>query len=112
MVLATLVSICLVGSNLFAVKPFNVGPVSFTGAIILFPVSYIINDVVSEVWGYRHARMLVFMAFLLDLFFVLVAFLVDLAPGAPWWDEASANGFHSVFGLAPRVAFASFGLYQ
>lgn len=111
MVLATIFTVCLIGSNIFAVKPFNVGPVSFTGAIILFPISYIINDVVSEVWGYRHARVLVWTAFLLDLFFVLVAWLVDVVPGAPWWDKASAEGFHSVFGLTPRVALASFAAF-
>lgn len=111
MVLSTLFTVCLIGSNLFAVKPFNVGPVSFTGAIFLFPVSYIINDVVSEVWGYRHARALVWTAFSLNLFFVLAAFLVDLAPGAPWWEQSSVDGFHSVFGLAPRVAAASFAAF-
>ena len=111
MVLATLFSVCLIGSNLFAVKPFVVGPVSFTGAIFLFPVSYIINDVISEVWGYRYARFAIWTAFGLNLFFVLAAFLVDLAPGAPWWDSFAANGFHSVFGLAPRVALASFAAF-
>lgn len=111
MVLSALFTVCLIGSNLFAVKPFNVGPASFTGAIFLFPISYIINDVVSEVWGYRHARVLVWTAFSLNLFFVLVAYLVDLAPGASWWGPESAEGFHSVFGLAPRVAAASFGAF-
>lgn len=105
---ATLFTVCLVVSNLFAVKPFSVGPASFTGAIFLFPVSYIINDVISEVWGFAKARMLIWMAFLINFFVVLVAFLVDAAPGAPWWDPAASDGFHSVFGLAPRVAAASF----
>lgn len=108
MFFAALFTVCLIAANLFAVKPFSVGPVSFTGAIFLFPVSYIINDVVAEVWGLRRAKTLIFTAFALDLFFVLVAFLIDLAPGADWWDETTAAGFHSVFGLAPRVAIASF----
>ena len=105
---ATLFTVCLVVSNLFAVKPFSVGPVSITGAIFLFPVSYIINDVVSEVWGFTKTRMLIWMAFIINFFIVLVAFLVDAAPGAPWWDSVASDGFHSVFGLAPRVVAASF----
>ena len=108
MLFATLFTVCLVVSNLFAVKPFSVGPASFTGAIFLFPISYIINDVVSEVWGFRRARMIIWTAFLINFFIVLVAFLVDLAPGASWWSPVANDGFHSIFGLAPRVAVASF----
>ena len=108
MFFATLFTICLIVSNLFAVKPLSFGPASFTAAIFLFPISYIINDVVSEVWGFRRARTLIWMAFGMNFFVVLVAYLVDLVPGAPWWDEASNTGFHLVFGLAPRVAMASF----
>ncbi|MBP5190929.1 MAG: queuosine precursor transporter [Bacteroidales bacterium] len=105
---ATLFTVCLIVSNLFAVKPFSVGPVSFTGAIILFPVSYIVNDIVSEVWGFRRAKTLIWMAFALNFFVVLMGFIVDALPGAPWWSATSSEGFHSVFGLAPRVAVASF----
>ena len=108
LIFATLFIVCLIVSNFFAVKPFSVGPASFTGAIFLFPISYIINDVVSEVWGFRRAKMLIWMAFAVNFFIVLVAFLVDMIPGAPWWGEESAAGFHAVFGLAPRVAVASF----
>lgn len=107
MIFSTLFTVCLIGSNLFAVKPFNVGMVSFTGAIFVFPISYIINDVVSEVWGFRRARTLIWMAFAMNFIFVLLGFLVDLAPGAAWWDANASAGFHAVFGLAPRVAVAS-----
>ena len=47
-------------------------------------------------------------AFLMNFLFVLLAFLVDIAPGAEWWDGSASLGFHAVFGLAPRVAVASF----
>lgn len=105
---ATLFTVCLIISNLFAVKPFSVGPVSFTGAILLFPVSYIVNDIVSEVWGFRRAKTLIWMAFAFNFFAVLMGFIVDSLPGAPWWNGTASEGFHSVFGLAPRVAAASF----
>mgnify|MGYP002851813855 CR=1 FL=1 len=109
MIFFTLFSICLIGSNLFAVKPFEVGKVSFMGAIVLFPMSYIVNDVVVEVWGFRRARMMILWAFAFNFFIVVIGGLVDVLPGASWWEGTSESaGFHAVFGLAPRVAIASF----
>ena len=108
LVLVALFCVCLVASNLFAAKPFTFGHLSFTGAILIFPLSYIINDVVAEVWGFRKARALIWLAFGLNFFFVIAGFIVDIIPGAPWWEETASSGFHAVFGLAPRVAGASF----
>lgn len=108
LVLVALFCVCLVASNLFATKPFTFGHLSFTGAILIFPLSYIINDVVAEVWGFRKARAIIWLAFGLNFFFVIAGFIVDIIPGAPWWEETASSGFHAVFGLAPRVAGASF----
>lgn len=101
---STLFTVCLIASNLFAMKQFHVGVVSFTGALVVFPISYIINDVVSEVWGMRRAKVLIWSAFCMDLFFVLLGALVDVLPGEGGSMEGS---FHEVFGLAPRIAIAS-----
>ena len=103
-VLATLFTTCLMAANLFALKQFSVGPAHFTGALLVFPLSYIINDVVSEVWGFRRARMLIWMAFGMNFLFVLLGALVDVLPG----EGVNVDAFHSIFGLAPRVAVASF----
>ncbi len=102
--LATLFTTCLMAANLFALKQFSVGPAHFTGALLVFPLSYIINDVVSEVWGFRRARMLIWMAFGMNFLFVLLGALVDVLPG----EGVNVDAFHSIFGLAPRVAVASF----
>ncbi len=102
--LAILFTTCLVAANLFALKQFSVGPAHFTGALLVFPISYIINDVVAEVWGFRRARLLIWMAFGMNFLFVLLAALVDVLPG----EGMNVDAFHSVFGLAPRVAVASF----
>lgn len=102
--LAILFTNCLVAANLFALKQFSVGPAHFTGALLVFPISYIINDVVAEVWGFRRARLLIWMAFGMNFLFVLLAALVDVLPG----EGMNVDAFHSVFGLAPRVAVASF----
>jgi len=103
-VLATLFTTCLLAANLFALKQFSVGPAHFTGALLVFPLSYIINDVVAEVWGFRRAKMLIWMAFGMNFLFVLLGALVDVLPG----EGMNVEPFHAVFGLAPRVAVASF----
>jgi len=58
------------------------------------------------VWGYKKARLLIWLGFAMNFLFVLFGALVDALPGAPYWDNAA--GFHAVFGLAPRIAAASF----
>ena len=103
-VMATLFTTCLMAANLFASKQFSFGAVNFTGALLVFPLSYIINDVVAEVWGFRRARMLIWTAFGMNFLFVMLGAVVDALPGV----GDNVESFHAVFGLAPRVAVASF----
>ena len=77
-----------------------------TAGLIVFPVSYIINDVVCEVWGYGRTRMLIWLGFAMNFFFVTMGAIADWIPGASYWD--GQEGFHQIFGLAPRIAGASF----
>ncbi|MBQ9204882.1 MAG: queuosine precursor transporter [Prevotella sp.] len=106
MLFGTLFCVCLITANVLETKQISFGPINVTAGLIVFPVSYIINDVVCEVWGYRRTRMLIWMGFAMNFFFVLMGALADWIPGAPWWDGDEA--FHSIFGLAPRIALASF----
>lgn len=87
-------------------KQIAAGPISLTGGLIVFPVSYIIKDCVCEVWGYRKARLLIWTGFAMNFFFVTVGAICDMIPGAPYW--TNQEGFHAIFGLAPRIAVASF----
>jgi len=80
--------------------------ISLTGGLIVFPISYIINDCVCEVWGFQKARLLIWTGFAMNFFFVAMGALCDWIPGAPYWTNEA--GFHAIFGLAPRVAAASF----
>lgn len=106
---ATLFTTSLIMANLLATKQISIGPANFTGAIFVFPISYIVNDVVSEVWGFRRAKILIWMAFGLNFFFVILVWLIDLIPGVAWWQETPAGiGFHAIFGIAPRIVLASF----
>ena len=98
--------VCLITANVLETKQMAFGPISITGGLIVFPVSYIINDCVCEVWGYRKTRMLIWLGFSMNFLFVIFAVLCDAIPGAPYWDNEA--GFHAIFGLAPRVAAASF----
>ena len=65
-----------------------------------------INDCVCEVWGYRKTRLLIWLGFCMNVLFVMFGALCDAIPGASYWDNEA--GFHAIFGLAPRIAAASF----
>lgn len=106
MLVSILFCVCLIAANVLETKQITVGPISLTGGLIVFPVSYIINDCVCEVWGYRKARLLIWVGFAMNFFFVALGALCDLIPGAAYWENDA--GFHAIFGLAPRIALASF----
>lgn len=106
MLFSILFCVCLILANLLETKQIAIGPISLTGGLIVFPISYIINDCVCEVWGFRKARLLIWSGFAMNFFFVAVGALCDWIPGAPYWNND--EGFHAVFGLASRIAAASF----
>jgi queuosine precursor transporter len=106
MLFSILFCVCLIAANVLETKQILVGGISLTGGLLVFPVSYIINDCVCEVWGYGKARLLIWIGFAMNFFFVSLGALCDAIPGAPYWTNDA--GFHAVFGLAPRIALASF----
>ncbi len=106
MLFGILFCVCLIAANVLETKQIAFGSISLTGGLIVFPVSYIINDCVCEVWGYKKTRMLIWTGFAMNFFFVMLGAICDMIPGAPYW--TNDEGFHAVFGLAPRIAFASF----
>ncbi len=106
MLFGILFCVCLITANVLETKQMAFGPVTITGGLLVFPVSYIINDCVCEVWGFRRARLLIWVGFAMNFLFVAFGAMADAIPGAPYWNNDS--GFHAVFGLAPRVAAASF----
>ncbi|MCF0192813.1 MAG: queuosine precursor transporter [Prevotella sp.] len=106
MLFSILFCVCLIAANVFETKQIAFFGHSQTAGVIVFPVSYIINDVVSEVWGFKKTRLLIWTGFLMNFFFVAVGALCDWLPGADYWDNEA--GFHAIFGLAPRIVVASF----
>ena len=103
---SVLFCVCLITANVLETTKIALGFFNITGGLLVFPVSYIINDCVCEVWGYRKARLLIWLGFAMNFMFVAFGALADAIPGAPYWDNDA--GFHAVFGLAPRIAAASF----
>lgn len=104
--LGILFCVCLTLANILEVKIVSVGALTITAGLIVFPISYIINDCVAEVWGYRKARLLIWAGFVAN--FIAVAF-IQLAiwlPAASSWPHQEA--FATLFGLTPRIALASF----
>ena len=98
--------VCLITAHVLETKQISLGPANMTAGLIVFPVSYIINDVVCEVWGYGRTRMLIWLGFAMNFFFVTMGAIADWIPGASYWE--GEEGFHQIFGLAPRIAGASF----
>lgn len=109
MIMSTLFCVCLITANVLETKQIQIGCINITGGLLVFPISYIINDCVSEVWGYRRAALVIWLGFAMNLFFVLFGALADAIPGAPYWHNDA--GFHAVFGLAPCIAIASFAAF-
>lgn len=105
MVLGIVFCVCLVAANLLETKVIQLGPVAVTAGLIVFPVSYIINDCIAEVWGFRKARLIIWMGFLMNFLTVALGQLAVALPAAPFWEGEA--GFNFVFGMAPRIAIAS-----
>lgn len=106
MLLGVLFCVCLIAANLLETKQVALGPLHLTAGLIVFPVSYIINDCLVEVWGYRRTRLIIWLGFAMNFLFVLFGLAADALPGADYW--TGEQGFHEMFGLAPRIAAASF----
>lgn len=97
--------VALIASNLLETKIFHVcGNLNLTGGFLVFPISYILNDCIVEVWGYRNARMVIWTAFLMDFLFMAFAGLACvLPPVGPGADSA----FREIFSFAPQIVVAS-----
>lgn len=105
MLMGILFNVCLVASNLLETKVIQIGPVTATAGLIVFPISYIINDCIAEVWGFKKARLIIWSGFVMNFLTIGFARLAILLPAAPFWE--GEESFNFVFGLAPRIAVAS-----
>jgi uncharacterized integral membrane protein (TIGR00697 family) len=108
----------LVVSNIIAVKLISVGPFYLPAAILIFPVSYIFGDILTEVYGYAKARRVIWIGFGCNLLTVFIFYLSIELPPAPFWRTgtfetatASQQAYEAIFGSTPRILTASFLAY-
>ena len=101
--------VCLLLSNILAAKLLKIGPYSVTSGVIIFPISYIINDILAEVYGYNKAKKVIIMGFLMSLFMSLIFLLAISLPVPDWFKNADA--FKTILGSTPRIALAGFLAY-
>jgi hypothetical protein len=108
----------LIISNIIAVKLASVGPFFVPAAILIFPISYIFGDVLTEVYGYARARRVIWTGFGCNLLAVLAIWASIELPPAPFWRigsfasaQSSQQAYQTIFGFAPRILAASFIAY-
>ena len=97
---------CLITANTIAVKIISLGPFTLPAAIFVFPISYIFGDVLTEVYGYRVARRVIWLGFICNLIFVFFAWIGQILPPASFWGDQAA--YKTILGYAPRLLAASF----
>jgi uncharacterized integral membrane protein (TIGR00697 family) len=107
MLMGILFCTCLITSNLLETKILQFGTFTMTAGVLCFPISYILNDCICEVWGFRKTRLIIWTAFLMNFLVVALGQLAVMLPAADYWKESEPH-FNFVFGLAPRIAASSF----
>ena len=105
MLLGILFNVCLIAANLLETKVIQVGSLTVTAGLLVFPISYIINDCIAEVWGFKKARLIIWSGFAMNFFMVALGLIAVAIPAAPFWE--GEEHFNFVFGMAPRIVAAS-----
>jgi len=100
---------CLITANIAAVKLVEVFRFVLPAGTIIFPVSYIFGDVLTEVYGYRQARRVIWLGFFCNLVVVVAIWIGQVLPPASFWDGQKA--YERILGYTPRLLVASFLAY-
>ena len=108
----------LIVSNIVAVKLIHLGPFTLTGAVLIFSVSYIFGDVLTEVYGYARARQIIWIGFACNLLAAIAFVSAGRLPASPDWSlpgfesaPAAQSAYEAVLGFAPLILLASFVAY-
>ncbi len=106
---ATLFVAALLISNIAAQKLIPIGPFIFTGGVLLFPLTFIFNDILTEVWSYKRTRIIVWTGFAASIFMSGYLYLIVKLPPAPGWPFQKE--FETTFSLVPRIVLGSLLAY-
>ena len=96
-------------SNIIASKIMMLGPLAVPAGVLVFPLAYILNDLVTEVWGFGKARLVIWTGFAVNLLAVFFFSIGIAVPAAPFWEGQEA--FADVLGSTPRIVAASLVAY-
>ena len=103
------VSVLLI-SNVASAKIVDFGWFTFDGGTLLFPLSYIFGDILTEVYGYKNSRKVIWLGFFSALMMSLIFIIVGKLPPAPGWNNQAA--YDAILGLTPRIVIASLLAYS
>jgi queuosine precursor transporter len=104
-VLTTAFVVILLVSNLIAQKVCQIGPFAVSGAILLFPITYIFGDIFTEIYGFAASRRAIWLGFFGTILLYVMGAIIIALPAAPGWPHQEA--FSIVFGFIPRILTAS-----
>jgi hypothetical protein len=108
-VIAAVFVTCLITANIIAVKFILFLGFLVPAGIIVFPLSYLFGDILTEVYGYRAARLVIWLGFACNLLAVIAIYIGGIAPAAPFWKDQAA--YNTILGFTPRLLLASFIAY-
>ncbi|MCD6289374.1 MAG: queuosine precursor transporter [Anaerolineae bacterium] len=100
---------CLITANIIAVKIIDVGGIIVPAAVIIFPISYIFGDILTEVYGYSRSRQVIWIGFGCNALAVLAIAIGGWLPPARFWEAQDA--YMRILGYSPRLLGASFAAY-
>lgn len=100
---------CLITANIIAVKLVNLFGLIVPAAVIIFPISYIFGDVLTEVYGYAASRRVIWLGFICNLLAVIAMAIGGALPAASFWQHQAA--YDTILGYTPRLLTASFIAY-
>ena len=106
LVLSILFCVCLIVANIVEIKTVDIGFATVTAGMVVFPLSYIINDCIVEVYGFRRARLVIWLGFASNLLVTLMLQLAIALPGSADWQSQQA--MEAIYGGVPRILAASF----
>ena len=99
----------LITANIIAVKLVGIGYLVFPASVIIFPLSYIFGDILTEVYGFERARLVIWLGFFCNLLVVIAIWLAKILPSASFWQGQAA--YEQILGFTPRLLIASFVAY-
>ncbi|HDI61074.1 MAG TPA: VUT family protein, partial [Desulfobacteraceae bacterium] len=108
-VLTAIFVACLLVSNLIAGRLIAIAGVALPAAVLIFPITYILGDVCTEVYGYRRARLVIWTGFAANCLMVTFALLTIAMPAPAFFEDQAA--YATVLGQAPRMVLASLAAF-